>query len=93
MFAFNFIIQMDAPTPTPMVIGTGIATPTSSVAASCYPSPPIDSSIGIEESIDVDSDSDKLEMDTQGIRYVGRGGRPPLPRNKRKRNVRKTFVV
>jgi hypothetical protein len=53
--------------PTPMVIGTGTPTPapTSSVAASCYPSPPIDSSIYIEESIDVDGDFDELETDTQ----------------------------
>jgi hypothetical protein len=36
--------------PTPMVIGIGTPTPasTSSIAASCYPSPPIDSSIDIE---------------------------------------------
>jgi hypothetical protein len=70
---------MDAPTPTSMDIGTSTPTPAlapasastpapapaSSVAASCYPSPPIDSSIGIEESIDVESD-------TQGIRCAGR---------------------
>jgi hypothetical protein len=65
---------MDAPTPTPtpMVIGTSTPTPTpapalapaSSVAVSCYPSPHIDSLIGIEESIDVESDSDELEADT-----------------------------
>jgi hypothetical protein len=58
---------MDAPTPTPMVIGTSTPTPASSVAASCYPSPPIDSSIGIEESIDVESDSEELEADTKGL--------------------------
>jgi len=74
---------MDAPTPAP----------TSSVAASCYPSPHIDHSIDIEESIDVDGDSDELETDTQEIRSAGRGGRTPLPRNKRKRNVRKTYAV
>jgi hypothetical protein len=88
---------MDAPTPTPMVIGTGTPTlaPTLSVVASCYPSPPIDrqdSSICIEESIDVECDSDELETDTQGIRCAGRG-RPPLPKNKRKRNVRKKFIM
>jgi hypothetical protein len=76
---------MDAPAPTPA--------PTSSVAASCYPSPPVDNSIDIEESIDVDDDSDELGTDTQDIRSGGGGGRPPLPRNKRRRNVRKTFVV
>jgi hypothetical protein len=64
---------MDAPTPTPMVIGTSTPTPTPvlaptlSVAASCYPSTPIDSSIGIEESINVESDSNELETDTQGL--------------------------
>jgi hypothetical protein len=69
--------------------------PTSSVATSCYPSAPIDSSIGIEESLDVDSDPNELDTDTQGIRYVGRGGRPPHPRimNKRKRNVRKKSIA
>jgi hypothetical protein len=84
---------MDAP--TPLVIGTGTLTPapTSSVVASCYPSPPINNSIDIEENIDVDDDSDELETDTQEIRSAGRGGRPPLPRNKRKRNVRKTSAV
>jgi hypothetical protein len=76
---------MDAPAPTPA--------PTSSVAASCYPSPPVDNSIDIEESIDVDDDSDELGTDTQDIRSGGGGGRPPLPRNKRRRNVRKTSVV
>jgi hypothetical protein len=78
---------MDAPTPTPMVIGTSTPAPapTLSVAASCYPSPPIDNSIGIEKSIDGESDSDELETDTQGIRCAGRGGRPPLPKNKRKK--------
>jgi len=91
--------QMDAPTPTLMVIGTSTPTPApapipaSSVAASCYPSPPIDTSIDIEESIDGESDSDELETDTQGIRCAGRGGRPPLPKNKRKRNVRKKSIV
>jgi len=94
---------MDAPTPTSMDIGTSTPTPApasasapapaSSVAASCYPSPPIDSSIGIEKSIDVESDFDELEMDTQGIRCAGRGGRPPLPKNKRKRNGRKKSMV
>jgi hypothetical protein len=84
---------MDAPTPTSIVIGTSTPAPTSSVAASCYPSPPIDSLIGIEESIDVESDSDELETDTQGIRCAGRGGKPPLPKNKRKRNVRKKSIV
>lgn len=86
---------MDAPTPTPMVIGTSTPAPPPalSVAASCYPSPPIDNSIGIEESIDVESDSDELETDTQGIRCASRGGRPPLPKNKRKRNVRKKSIV
>jgi hypothetical protein len=74
---------MDAPTPVP----------TSSVAASCYPSPHVDNSIDIEEIIDVDGDSDELETNTQEIRSDGRGGRPPLPRNKRKRNVRKTSAV
>jgi hypothetical protein len=74
---------MDAPTPAS----------TSSVVASCYPSPPVDNSIDIEESINVDGDSDELETDTQEIRNAGRGGRPPLPRNKRKRNVRKTSAV
>jgi hypothetical protein len=81
---------MDAP--TPMVIGTGTPTPapTSLVVASCYLSPPIDTSIDIEENIDVDGDSNELETDTQS---AGRGGRPPPPRNKRKRNVRKTSAV
>lgn len=61
---------MDAP--TPIVIGTGTPTsaPISSVATSYYPSPPIDSSIDIEESIDVDGDSDELETDTQVIRTM-----------------------
>jgi hypothetical protein len=78
---------MDAPTPTPMVIGTSTPAPapTLSVAASCYPSPPIDNSIGIEKSIDGESDSDELETDTQGIRCAGRGGRPPLPKKKIKK--------
>lgn len=98
-FFHNSYGQMDAPTPTPtpMVVGTFAPTPApapaSSVAASCYPSPPIDSSIGIEESIDVDSDSEELEANTQGIRCAGRGGRPPLPKNKRKINVRKTSIA
>jgi hypothetical protein len=90
-----FIFQMDAPTLTPMVIGTGTPTPapTLSVPASCYPSSPIDSSIGIDESVDIESDSDELETDTQGIRCAGRGGRPPLLQNKRERNVRKKSIV
>jgi len=90
-----FIIQMDASTLTPIVIGTGTPTPTPtlSVAASCYPFSPIDSSIGIDESVDIESDYDELETDTQGIRCAGRGGRPPLLKNKRKRNVRKKSIV
>jgi len=73
--------------PTPAVIGTSTPAPapTLSIVASCYPSPPFDSSIGIEESIDVESDSDELETNTQGIRCAGHGGQPPLPKNKRKR--------
>jgi hypothetical protein len=85
---------MDACTPTPMAIGT--PTPTSSATASYYPSSPIDSSmssIGIEETFDVDSESDELDTDTQEIKCAGRGGQPPLLREKRPRNVKKKSIV